>query len=145
MKELPLHPLSMVLTFRFAEPRSSRELEALVAGLFDALSRAVVEGGTDCVIGHIKGLAKLGEADWLKVSVISPDRPAQALAEISRPLEAMDMAVNLMVYGREPEELWQIVSQVAERPGEAWSGVVAPQRPVQTVSLHDHHHDHHSH
>ncbi|MCB2189642.1 MAG: hypothetical protein KQJ78_24780 [Deltaproteobacteria bacterium] len=139
MKELTLHPLSVLLAWRFPEPRPREVVEGLVAAWCDTLAQAVArEPGA--VIGHIKGLAKLGGQEWLKVSVIAPDRPAQVESRGQAPLAALDLAVNLMVYGREPAELFSLVQAVTAQEDRPWRGLVepalparGPARPLQTA------------
>ena len=144
MKELPLHPLSVILAFEFGQPRPLESVKAIVGDLFDELARAVSQRDGS-IIGHIKGLAKMGEADWLRVSIISPARPADVEAVWKTPLQAMDLAVSFMVYNMEPQDLLELTQEVSSLQGRVWSGAVRLHQPTRTVGIHHHHHDHHHH
>lgn len=142
MKELILHPLSISLGFKFAKPMPMEQVKGLIGEMFDALAQAVSrrEG---CIIGHIKGLAMLEREDWLKVSVISAARPSQAEASGNSPVESMSMAVNFMVYGLEPDQLFQLATEVVGQAGKPWSDSVTLERPTRLTTLEHHDHDHH--
>ena len=140
MKELPLHPVSVVMTLRFVQPRTPEDIKHLIADLFENLAQVVAQR-EKAIIGHIKGLAKLGVEDWLKVSIISPQRPAQVESSLRQPLAALDLATSFMVYGLEPEELYPLVAETVDKADQIWSGLVQLQRPAHPP--HHHHHGHH--
>lgn len=138
MKSLTLHPLSINLVLNFARPVSMEELKRLLGGLFEGIGKAISRDKS-CVIGHIKGLATLEHGYWLKVNLVAADRPAQAESSSDQPVAQACMAVNLMVYGIEPPELFKMAKAVINQPDKPWSGLISLANPDHPQASGHHH------
>jgi hypothetical protein len=143
---MDLHPLSLRIRLAFEQPAPMDEAKGILAGFFDEMAGIIAQNQA-CVIGHIKGLAMLGQEDYLKVNLIAAGRPASTEASCADQVQDLSMVVNFMVYGLEPEQLFDIAETVIGQPDKPWSGIVrlAQARPLAVHHHHDHEHDHDHH
>lgn len=123
MKDLILEPYSACLNFKLDSPMTATQWGSMLSELAEAIARHCVEAGP-CVIGHIKGFAPLPGNGFLRISVVSPDHPADMDAEGGYDSSELSMTLNVLVYGHSKKLLTQLTRKTINLSGRPWSGYV---------------------
>ncbi len=97
---------------RWGLPEGEARCEALVTEYLETIARRCHQTGR-CVIGHIKALALFAQGGYLRVSVISPTRPAVVESHLSQPCREFELILNVVVYGLKDDLLAQITRDTA--------------------------------
>ena len=114
MSDLSLEPLAAQVHWQFPAPVASRDWEAVARDYLEALAGASAQEG---VIGHIKALALLPDAGYVRASAVSAKRPADvevkcADAEL---VSQLTFTVNVLVYGLPYHRAQGLVVEIAEQ------------------------------
>jgi hypothetical protein len=120
MKEMILEPYTVRLNFRMDSPMTGAEWGLMISGLMESLARHCSETGP-CVIGHIKGFARISGIGFIRISVISPDHPADVDARISDDFSELSLTLNVLVYGHSKKMLAQLARKTIDLSERPWS------------------------
>lgn len=120
MKEMTLEPYSVRLNFKMDSPMTTTEWGLMISDLMETLARNYGEAGP-CVIGHIKGFARITGNGFLRISVISSDHPADVDAGFSDALSELSLTLNVLVYGHPKELLARLTRQTIDLSEKPWS------------------------
>jgi hypothetical protein len=121
MTEPILEPYAVNVRWTTSAPVLS--WEGLIADYFEAIARRCQEMGP-CVIGHIKGLAIFDEGGYLRISVVSSDRPADLEGRAPPETTSLLLSLNVIVYGIGRDTLERISREEVHRMTEKWKGTV---------------------
>lgn len=124
MKEMILEPYSVQLNFKMDSPMTAGQWGRMLSDLIETLARNCSEAGP-CVIGHLKGFARISENYFLRISAISADRPADVEARFSDDISKLSLTLNVMVYGHPKKMLAQLTRQTIDLSEKPWSNHVA--------------------
>jgi hypothetical protein len=97
--------------------------DAFIAGYLEAIARRCREM-KPCVIGHIKGLALFEDGGHLRISVVSPDHPADVEGRVPPGTTSLLFSLNVIVYGQGRDALERISREEAHHATEKWKGGV---------------------
>jgi hypothetical protein len=97
--------------------------EALITEYLEDIARACNNEGKG-LVGHIKALALFPGGNSLRVSVVSPDLPADREGGVPSGCAEIDLTVNVIVYGLERAVLERIVHETAVDLTRRWKGEV---------------------
>jgi hypothetical protein len=116
MADLILEPY--VIRQQWKLHRADIRWEVLIGEFLETIARRCHVTGT-CVIGHIKALALFPNGGYLRVSVVSPGRPADAEGDVPPGCDELVLDLNVIVYGPErgflKRIMWDAVAEVTER------------------------------
>ena len=121
---MTLEPYAARLNFMMPSPLTGNEWQLMLAQYMEALARLCTEAGP-CVIGHIKGLAAFPDNGFLKISVISPDHPADVNGEVPENLSDLSFVLNVLVYGHTREMIARLNREILDFPDKPWKGHVS--------------------
>ena len=124
MAELILEPYSVRLRWQIEPSLTSQKWKAIICKFVETLARRCDEAGK-CVIGHIKGLAMFSGDDYLQVSIISPERPADVSGAAPPGCSELVLTLNVLVYGLTRNVLERLVKEVATVPVLGKRGLVS--------------------
>lgn len=116
MAELTLEPLS--LKQRWQRRSGSGPWARILSEYLESLAQVCTQHGK-CLIGHIKGLALFPEGGYLSISVVAPGIPASTGGQ-DRDCSALDVTINVIVYGLPRPVLEEITRQAADRTAQKW-------------------------
>lgn len=77
-----------------------------------------------CLIGHIKGLVLFGDGGYLRISVVSPSRPAEVEGRVPAETTSLHLSLNVIVYGKARNALERISREEAHQMSKKWKGGV---------------------
>ena len=132
MAELILEPYSVRLRWQIEPSLTSQKWKAIICKFVETLARRCDEAGK-CVIGHIKGLAMFSGDDYLQVSIISPERPADVSGAAPPGCSELALTLNVLVYGLPRDVLERLVREVVTVPVLGKRGLVSVE-PVFAAS-----------
>lgn len=112
MAELTLEPYAARLRWHLSSAPASRVWGATLSEFLEALARRCTQAGP-CVIGHIKGLARFPEGDYLRLSVVSPTQPADVEGNAPEGCTELTLTLNVLVYGLSRDLLERLVQETA--------------------------------
>lgn len=112
MADLILEPYS--INQRWSASERMVPWERLIAEYLESIARRCSETGS-CVMGHIKGIALFPGGDYLRISVVSPDRGADVEGHAPANTTAFVLSLNVVVYGRDRDSLERISREEAKR------------------------------
>ncbi len=124
MKEMTLEPYAARLDFKMFSAPSSKEWSLMLAEYMETLARHCNETGP-CLIGHLKGLALISNHGFLKISLISPDHPAEVEGEIPENTLELSIVLNILVYGHTEKVLERLTRKTLEAMKKAWDGNIS--------------------
>lgn len=123
MAELTLEPYAARLRWHLPSAVASHEWEAILSEYLEALARHCDEAAP-CVIGHIKGLALFPNGDYLRISIVSPARPADVEGNASEHYAELTLTLNVLVYGLSRDVLERLAQETAADVASRWGGMV---------------------
>ena len=123
MKDMIFEPYTVGLNFKMDSPMTVEQWGSMISELVETIARHCIEAGP-CVIGHIKGFAAISGNGFLRISVISPDHPADMDAESVGDFSELSMTLNVLVYGHTKKMLTQLTRNTVNLPERPWSGHV---------------------
>ena len=92
----------------------------MISDLMETLARNCREAGP-CVIGHLKGFARISGNGFLRISVTHADHPADVDAALSDDFSELSLTLNVLVYGHPKKMLAQLTHKTIELPEKPWS------------------------
>jgi hypothetical protein len=98
VKELTLEPYAARLHWQLPTATDGQGWAAILAEHLESLARRCDETGQN-VIGHIKGLAVLPGGGYVRVNVVSPERPADVESTALGQCADLNFDLNVLVYG----------------------------------------------
>jgi len=119
MKEMILEPYTVRLNFKMDSPKTARDWGLIASDFMETLARNCSEAGP-CVIGHLKGFARISGNGFLRISVISSDRPADVDADFSDDFSELSLTLNVLVYGHPKKLLAQLTRKTIDLPEKPW-------------------------
>jgi hypothetical protein len=119
MTELILEPYAINQRWTASVP--APPWDALIADYVEAIARRCHEMGP-CLIGHIKGLALFDDGGYLRVSVVSPGRPAEKEGYAPTETTSLLLSLNVIVYGLDRSTLELICREEAHHMTEKRKG-----------------------
>ncbi len=122
MAELTLEPYAVVQHWRLAE--AAGHWETILAEYLQTVAERCVASGP-AVIGHIKALALFPEGQYLRLSVVAPHLPATVTGQVPPGCAALDLTLNVLVYGLDRTRIEQITQDAAQATATAWKGDVS--------------------
>ena len=140
MAALIFEPLAAHLHFSLPDSPGISKWAEILTQFLETLAKLCRNSGP-CLIGHIKGLALLGDSSYVRLSVISASLPAQIETNASGDFSEMTVTVNMLVYGLPRKTLEGILEGTAALPCSPWSGKVTV-KPVPASIRGDHAHNH---
>ncbi len=114
MSNLVFEPFAAEQRWWMPAPFPGRIWQELLAEYLAALARACAGAGP-CVIGHLKALALFPEGSYLRISAVSAHHPPTLDGRAPDSLQALDLTLNLLVYGLPRAALARIASEEATR------------------------------
>lgn len=134
MNEMIFEPYAVHLDFQMDAPIEADDWRLILSELLETYASQCSKAGP-CVIGHIKGFAHGNDDTFLKVSVVSPNHPADIDGNMKGGISELSLVLNVLVYGQPKETLAQHLLELVNIPGKIWTGHVAV---VPAVHEHDH-------
>ena len=120
MKDMIFEPYTVCLNFKMDSPMTIEQWGSMISELVETIARHCIEAGP-CVIGHIKGFAAIPGNGFLRISVISPDHPADIDAQSVDDFSELSMTLNVLVYGHTKKMLTQLTRNTVNLPERPWS------------------------
>lgn len=117
-------------------PGQNPDWPAFLGEYLTALAQACTAAGAP-VLGHIKALALFPNGGYFRISVVDARRPPTTEGALPANLSALDLTLNLIVYGLEAAALQRITTETGAQLAEKHHGEVTEQ--IQTHSHHSHH------
>ena len=128
MMETIFEPYAVRLVFTGDTVLSARNWGFLLCQFMDGLARHLTKQG-NCVIGHLKGFAQVSENGFMRISVTSPDHPADIAGEFKGAAMEITLSLNVLVYGLAQKELAVLTRQMMDMPEKPWSNRVRALAP----------------
>ena len=123
MMEMILEPYTVRLNFKMDSPMKAAQWGLMISELMETLDRQCSQAGL-CVIGHLKGFARLPDNGFLKISIISPDYPADVEAESTDDFSELSLTLNVVIYGHSKKMLAQFTRNTIDLSEKPWNGHV---------------------
>ena len=113
MTDLALEPYAARLQWHFARPLSGHEWGRLFAEHIELLAAHSAKIETS-VIGHIKGLACAPDDGYVRVNLVSAERPADVECKISGQYNLLAFDLNVLIYGLSLEQVKRLTAETAQ-------------------------------
>jgi len=143
LAELTLEPYAVVQHWHL--PGADGHWEAILAEYLQTLAQRCVGASGGIVVGHIKALALFPNQGYLRVSVVAPEIPASIEGKAPSGCAALELTLNVLVYGLERSAIEQITQAASSEIARQWKGGVDHKELPQASQRHMHHstpHDH---
>jgi hypothetical protein len=121
MADLILEPYAVRQRWTASDP--GLRWEVLIGDYLEAIARRCHEMGS-CLVGHIKGLVLFADGEYLRISVVSPGRPAEVEGRVPAETMGFLLSLNVIVYGKDRDALERISRGEARHIIEKWKGGV---------------------
>jgi hypothetical protein len=128
MQPLSLEPYAVQQRWTLAEALPPAGWARLFSRYLEAAARRCVAAGP-CVIGHLKALALLPAGGYVRLSVLAPERPAEAEVgegDAAATAVAVTLTLNAHVYGLPAGQVAQCVDAAAAEVAARWDAVMRP-------------------
>lgn len=112
MSDLILEPYAAEQRWQMPAPLPGQAWRDLLAEYLAALAQACTGAGP-CIIGHLKALALFPEGGYLRASAVSAHHPPTIDGRAPDGLQALDLTLNLLVYGLPHAALARIAAEEA--------------------------------
>jgi len=123
MKENTLEPYTVQLSLKSRDAKDLKEWGLIIGAFMEALANNCTADGP-ALIGHIKGFAQLAGQGFMKISVIDTRHRAEITGNIIGRASALDLTLNVLVYGHTKIKLGALTSESIATPGKLWSDMV---------------------
>jgi hypothetical protein len=128
LADLILEPYTVNQHWKFG--KTGMPHGALIAEYLEGIAHACNDAGR-CVVGHIKALALFPGGAFVRVSVISPDLPAEREGDVPSGCIDLGLTLNVIVYGLERG----ILERIAQDAAVALAGRLNGEVEIRTISL----------
>jgi hypothetical protein len=133
MSNLVFEPYAAEQRWQMPAPLPGQAWQELLAQYLAALTRACTGAGP-CIIGHLKALALFPAGGYLRASAISAQHPPTVDGRAPDGLQALDLTLNLLVYGLPHTALERIATEeaatlAAQRGGQVDTHTAAHHHP----------------
>ena len=105
-----LEPYAVVQ--RWQLPDAEGQWENILAEYLQGIARRSTTGGKS-VIGHIKALATFTDHNYLRISVVAANIPANIEGQVPKDCIELELTVNVLIYGLKRTVIQQIVLETA--------------------------------
>ncbi len=115
MTEMTLEPFAAKVRIASTIPLPSGQWSQLLVELLAGIG-AGCESTGPCLVGHIKCLASFGEQNFLRASLVNPAAPPEVEGLAPEGVTALDLILNVLVYGLKRDQISAIVEQTLAGP-----------------------------
>jgi len=116
-------------------PVTAAEVRGRVEELLVAIAKACDQAGAT-LIGHIKAVVETEGKGFLGISVTEPTGKATTRGELQDGAKALEITVNVLLYGLTRSKVQELVDPLAMRM------LDFPGSEIELEDLEEHHHDH---
>lgn len=123
------------INVRLTRPITPAEIRTRVEELLMLIAQACDRAGAT-LIGHVKCVVETEGKGFLGVSVTEPNGKATSRGELQEGIAAMDITVNVLLYGLSRNRIQEIVDPLALQK------LTFPGAEIELEDLAEHRHDH---
>lgn len=118
---MKLEPYAVLQSWHL--PEAKGQWESIFGEYLQEIAQRCIDQG-ECVVGHIKALATFSDQNYLRISVIAPQIPANIEGKVPADSTALELTVNVLVYGLERAAIEKIAQETANKIARQWKGEV---------------------
>lgn len=124
MTELTLEPYATRLEWQLGE-KSGQDCWRQLLGRFGETLAERCDSAGKCVIGHIKGFAKLPDGGYLRVNVVSVKCPPDVAVQAPEDFDRLTLTLNVIVYGLSRSALERLTDETAHEVAAQFGATVS--------------------
>lgn len=115
MTEINLEPFAAKISLTTTEPIGSDQWSGSVLALLQGIGDGCNSAGS-CLVGHVKCLATFDNGEFIRASLVDPARPPELEGRVPDDVKAIDLILNVLVYGMKRSRIATMVRNLLSGP-----------------------------
>jgi hypothetical protein len=107
---MKLEPYAVLQSWHL--PDAKGQWESILGEYLQTVAQRCIDQG-ECVVGHIKALSTFTDQNYMRISVIAPQIPANIEGKVPADSTDLELTVNVLVYELERAAIEKITQETA--------------------------------